>query len=120
MHTVTTQLLKVALCSRMGIHVEIHRRSNNHTALGRQITRQQKVVRNAARHLGQRVGRRGGYDHAIGPLAQRHVRIPLPVLGIEKLHKNGMLGQRGHRQRRDELLGQRRHNHTHLGSRRHK
>ena len=48
--------------------------------------------------------------------AERDVRVPRAVFGVEELHQNRVLRQRGHRQRRDELLGQRGHHHTHLGA----
>ena len=45
------------------------------------------------------------------------MRVPLAVLRIEKFDQDGMLAQRSKRQRRNELFGQRGHQHPHLGPR---
>ena len=118
-HAVGAQTLQIALRGCMGIHVEVHGGSHGHGTPRREIGSKQQIVGHARRHLGEGVGRGGGYHVAIGPLAQRHVRVPLAVLGVEKLHQNGMFRQSGHRERRNELLGQRSHDHPHLGARAH-
>ncbi len=110
------QRAQVLLRGDVGVHVQIHGRSHGHRTAGREVGREQEVVRRAVGHFRQRVGRRGGYEHQVGPLAQRDVGVPGAVLGIEEFDQDGTLRERGHGQRRDELLGQRRHHHLHLGA----
>ena len=95
-----------------------HGRSHDHRTARREIGRQQQVVGHARGHFGQRVGRSRGDQVAVGPLAQRHVRIPGSVLRVEELHEYRVLREGGHRERGDELFGERGHHDAHVGARR--
>ena len=110
------QCAEILLRGLVGIHVQVHGRGHNHRTACRKVGRQQQVVGHARGHLGQRVGRGRGDHVAVGPFAQRDVGIPGAVLRIEELHQNGALGEGGHRQRGDELFGQRGHHHLYFGA----
>ena len=107
---------QVLLRGCVGVHVQVHGGSRDDRAACREVGRQQQIVGDAAGHLGQRVGRGGGDQVAVRPFAQRHVGVPRAVFRIEEFDQNGIFRERGHRQRRDELLGQRRHHHAHVGA----
>ena len=117
-HAVSGQPAQVLLGRGVGVHVQIHGGGDDHRAAGREVGRQQQVVGDAACHFGQCIGRDGGDQVAVGPFAERDMGIPGSVLGVEELHEDRVSGERGHRQRGDELLGQRGHHDTHLGARR--
>ena len=116
-HAPFGQTAQVLLRRGMGVHVEVHGRRHDDRAAGREIGRQQQVVGDAAGHFGQRIGRGGGYQVTVGPLAERDVRIPRSVFRVEEFHENRVFREGGHRQGRDELLGQRRHDDAHFGAR---
>ncbi len=107
---------EVMLRGGVGIHVQIHRRSYGDGAACRQIGRQQQIVCHARGHFGQRVGRGGRYKIAVRPLAERDMRVPCTVFGVEKVDQNRVARQRGHGKRRDELFGHGCHDHAHLAS----
>ena len=117
-HTALRERPQVPLRRLVGVHVEVHGRGHDDWTACRKIGREQQVVRDARCHFGQRVGRGRGDQVAVGPFAQRDVGVPCAVLRVEELHQNRIFRERGHRQRRDELLGQRRHHDAHFGARR--
>ena len=116
-HAPFGQTAQVLLRRGMGVHVEVHGRRYDDRAAGREVGRQQQVVGDAAGHFGQRIGRGGGYQVTVGPLAERDMRIPRSVFRVEEFHENRVFREGGHRQGRDELLGQRRHDDAHFGAR---
>ena len=70
-------------------HVQVHRRGDRYRAAGRKVGRQQQVVGDAVRHLAQRIGRRGGDEQAVRPLAERDVGVPLPFSGLKNSTRMG-------------------------------
>ena len=115
-HAASGECPEVLLRGLVGVHVQVHGGSHGDRTAGREVDGQQQVVGDAGGHFGQGVGRGGGDQVAVGPFAQRHVGVPRAVFGVEELHQNRVLRERGHRQGRDELLRQRSHHHAHVGA----
>ena len=77
--TEALQTLHVLLRGGMGIHIEVHRRCNEHRSLHRQIGGDEHIVGNAVGHLPQRRSSTGSNQHGIGPETQCHMRVPRAV-----------------------------------------
>ena len=112
--SVALEAVEVIAGRRMSVHIEVHRRGDEHGTTRRQISGQQQVVGHAGSHLRNRIGRSRSDDQRVGPLAERDMAVPLSALRIEKLDENRVAAQRRERQRRDELLGQRSHQYAHF------
>ncbi len=76
-----------------------------------------EVVGVAARHLGQQVG--GGRRHhdQVGLAREADVADLALVVEVEQLGEDALVGQRAHRQRRDELLRRPGHDRAHADAR---
>lgn len=112
-----TEYVEIRLRRRMREHVAVHRRSDDGAAAGGQIGREQQIVGDAVSHLGDGIRRGWGDKIAVRPLAHRDVGVPVAVFGVVELDGDRILGQRRHSNRRDELLGGRRHYDPHLRTR---
>jgi len=113
---------EVALGRRVGPHVVVHRRADEHRAAARERDGREHGVAHARGQLGEGRRRRRGHHEEVGPEAEVDVLRPrapprgaLGVLG-EELDEHLPLGEGAQRERRDEPGGVRRHEHLHLGA----
>ena len=72
-HTALPQNFQVGARRRVLPHVHVHRRSDDHRRLGRKVQRRQKVVGDALRELGNRVGRCRRHQQRVNRLRHRDV-----------------------------------------------
>ena len=103
---------------RRGIfpHAGVHRRGDHHRRAGRHDGRGKHVVRDAARHLADDVGRRRGDQEEIRALGQRDM-LDLPgVRAHKRVRCHRMTGERLKRQRRHKLACVLRHHHKHVNA----
>ncbi len=93
MITERAEYIQILLCGRMGIHIEIHRRSYKHRSFGRKISRYQHIVGYPVCHLAD--GRGGGRrnQHGIRPQAEVYVAVPRSVALGKELTDDRFAGQ---------------------------
>ena len=103
-NAVLCELRQIAPRRRMAPHQRIHRRSNQHRAVGRQQHRGGQVVGMAARHLGHEVGGRGRDHDQIGLARQPDMADVELGRGVEQIGEDPFTRKRAGRERGDELL----------------
>ena len=111
------QRIEIATRSRMGIHVQVHRRGYHHRGLAREVTRSEQIVRDAGSHLGKGRGRSRSHQHHIGPHTQFDMAVPHSVGHVGKLAQHRPATQGGQGNRCNEVLGTRSHHYLHFGPR---
>ena len=102
--------VKVGGGGRMGEHVAVHGRGDDHRAFGAEQDRQQEAVPAAFHHAGEGVCRGRRHQDDIAPETELDVvrpRAGLAVVG--QLTVDGVTAQRAEGQGRDEFPGARRH-----------
>lgn len=72
---------------RMGKHIQVHRRSNEHGSFHREVGSYQHVVGYAVRHLADGRRRSRGNDHCVGPQSEVDMAVPRSVA----LRKNSLM-----------------------------
>jgi microcystin-dependent protein len=76
-------------------HADIHGRSRQHTLVGGKKHGRGQIVRQATRHLGEKVGGRGRHDHEIGLARETDVTDLGLVLEVEQVGEGFILGETG-------------------------
>ena len=93
---------EIAFCRRMLPHAHIHGRRGEHLLVGGKENGGGKIVGQAMRHLGEKIGGRRRHDDEIGLARETDVADLGLVLEIEEVGKNPLLGEHGERERGDE------------------
>ena len=101
-HASCLQRFHILLHSGVFPHAGIHRRCNQNGRTSRHHRGGKHIIRNAARHLADDVGRCGCDHKQIGTLSQRDM-FNLPRLRtVKRIHRDRVAGERFKRQRSDK------------------